>query len=94
MRERDFERAEKILKEGLAVRGVRDKQFIVERLEGLYSESGRTQDLETLQADLQISEVEYDKSGQKTEQAKKVKVGRNEPCPCGSGKKYKKCCGI
>lgn len=21
------------------------------------------------------------------------KVGRNEPCPCGSGKKYKKCCG-
>ncbi|MFZ7120984.1 MAG: SEC-C metal-binding domain-containing protein [Eubacteriaceae bacterium] len=21
------------------------------------------------------------------------KIGRNEPCPCGSGKKYKKCCG-
>ena len=21
------------------------------------------------------------------------KVGRNDPCPCGSGKKYKKCCG-
>ena len=21
-----------------------------------------------------------------------AKVGRNEPCPCGSGKKYKKCC--
>jgi len=21
------------------------------------------------------------------------KVGRNEPCPCGSGKKFKKCCG-
>jgi len=20
-------------------------------------------------------------------------VGRNNPCPCGSGKKYKKCCG-
>lgn len=26
-----------------------------------------------------------------TERAKKV--GRNDPCPCGSGKKYKKCCG-
>ncbi|NLP14175.1 MAG: preprotein translocase subunit SecA [Clostridium sp.] len=25
---------------------------------------------------------------------KKQKVGRNDPCPCGSGKKYKKCCGI
>ena len=24
---------------------------------------------------------------------KEVKVGRNDPCPCGSGKKYKKCCG-
>jgi len=23
----------------------------------------------------------------------KVKIGRNDPCPCGSGKKYKKCCG-
>jgi len=23
----------------------------------------------------------------------KMKVGRNDPCPCGSGKKYKKCCG-
>ena len=23
----------------------------------------------------------------------KTKTGRNEPCPCGSGKKYKKCCG-
>ena len=22
-----------------------------------------------------------------------VKTGRNEPCPCGSGVKYKKCCG-
>lgn len=24
---------------------------------------------------------------------KEEKVGRNDPCPCGSGKKYKKCCG-
>ena len=23
-----------------------------------------------------------------------AKIGRNDPCPCGSGKKYKKCCGI
>ncbi|MGL4800092.1 MAG: SEC-C metal-binding domain-containing protein, partial [Cellulosilyticaceae bacterium] len=25
--------------------------------------------------------------------AKKEKVGRNDVCPCGSGKKYKQCCG-
>lgn len=30
---------------------------------------------------------------QKTVVRDKPKVGRNEPCPCGSGKKYKKCCG-
>ncbi len=25
---------------------------------------------------------------------KPPKVGRNDPCPCGSGKKFKKCCGV
>ncbi|MBW1926565.1 MAG: preprotein translocase subunit SecA [Deltaproteobacteria bacterium] len=29
----------------------------------------------------------------KTIRRKGKKVGRNDPCPCGSGKKYKKCCG-
>ena len=28
-----------------------------------------------------------------TYKREKPKVGRNDPCPCGSGKKYKKCCG-
>jgi len=27
------------------------------------------------------------------QQAKTSKISRNSPCPCGSGKKYKKCCG-
>ena len=30
---------------------------------------------------------------QKTVVNDKKEVGRNEPCPCGSGKKYKNCCG-
>ncbi len=29
----------------------------------------------------------------KTEVHQGPKVGRNDPCPCGSGRKYKKCCG-
>ncbi len=29
----------------------------------------------------------------RVEQRRAKKVGRNDPCPCGSGKKYKKCCG-
>jgi len=29
---------------------------------------------------------------QQTVKRSSTKVGRNDPCPCGSGKKYKKCC--
>ncbi len=36
---------------------------------------------------------ESDTSGTRTPIKKKEKVGRNDPCPCGSGKKYKNCCG-
>ncbi|HKJ88511.1 MAG TPA: SEC-C metal-binding domain-containing protein [Gammaproteobacteria bacterium] len=25
---------------------------------------------------------------------RKDRAGRNDPCPCGSGKMYKKCCGL
>lgn len=39
-----------------------------------------------------ISDVELALSPPKTEVAD-AKIGRNDPCPCGSGRKYKKCCG-
>lgn len=36
----------------------------------------------------------YGETGEKLRPVKVAeKVGRNDPCPCGSGKKYKKCCG-
>ena len=48
----------------------------------------------------QQSEMRLSRSGGGSDEAQKQpikregeKVGRNEPCPCGSGKKYKKCCG-
>lgn len=41
--------------------------------------------------------MSVDKSSQKAAvknaESKKAEVGRNDPCPCGSGKKYKNCCG-
>jgi SEC-C motif/HEPN domain len=38
--------------------------------------------------------VAKDAAREQKEPAKSpIKVGRNDPCPCGSGKKYKKCCG-
>ncbi len=46
------------------------------------------------------SELEYSGSASEPKEPKKqkpvkrgAKVGRNDPCPCGSGKKYKNCCG-
>ena len=40
-----------------------------------------------------ISLSHTDESVSRTVVNKEKKVGRNDPCPCGSGKKYKKCCG-
>lgn len=47
-----------------------------------YADLGRT-----------IFEVISDRDTRNDEQARSTRIGRNEPCPCGSGKKYKKCCG-
>ena len=35
----------------------------------------------------------YKEQKSSTTIVKPKKIGRNDPCPCGSGKKYKKCCG-
>jgi len=38
-------------------------------------------------------EDDEDVTGSQSRQSSGKKPGRNDPCPCGSGKKYKKCCG-
>jgi len=51
--------------------------------------SKRTRTAEDIEA-----EEELIKETEKVEPLKaKISPSRNEPCPCGSGKKYKKCCG-
>ncbi|NLO96663.1 MAG: preprotein translocase subunit SecA, partial [Peptococcaceae bacterium] len=41
-----------------------------------------------------VSENRYeDQQAVKTPRRVGEQIGRNDPCPCGSGKKYKKCCG-
>ena len=47
---------------------------------------------ETLLTAEEKNEIKKDYSRTKTV-IKEKKIGRNEPCPCGSGKKYKQCCG-
>ena len=36
---------------------------------------------------------EKSSNDQRTVKREEPKIGRNDPCPCGSGKKFKKCCG-
>ena len=40
-----------------------------------------------------IHKVLMEDEGIRTESRGTVMIGRNDPCSCGSGKKYKKCCG-
>lgn len=50
---------------------------------------------ESPQNDLSEKDMEklfYRAVAQLNKPEKKIKIGRNDPCPCGSGKKYKKCC--
>ncbi|MBO1923643.1 preprotein translocase subunit SecA [Thiomicrorhabdus sp. 6S3-12] len=41
----------------------------------------------------ETAEASEDENGESTFRRDTPKVGRNDPCPCGSGKKYKQCCG-
>ncbi|MFO1498227.1 MAG: SEC-C metal-binding domain-containing protein [Verrucomicrobiota bacterium] len=126
--DKDLARAEAILKEGLALEQVRDREDILERLASLYEEQGRAKEAAELQsrgASIRNTVTRSEKSVKLTttlnfgseglpleelpklasqlrsnhEEAHlqahppKAKVGRNDSCPCGSGKKFKRCCG-
>lgn len=78
----------KISKDYIAARlddeeyGVVPKESIVEKLNSLVEEKREHKlELERLASQPKVPFV-HDKP----------QVGRNDPCPCGSGKKYKKCC--
>ncbi len=62
----------------------------IERLHLINSEEGEEDDFE--EEDFSRLLDESFESEMNYEKPKKEKIGRNDPCPCGSGKKYKKCC--
>jgi tetratricopeptide (TPR) repeat protein len=130
--DQDLGKAEKILRDGLAVKGVRDKKEIQNRLNHLNAQPGNERKLseshvqlagrENVKLETTISaegnvlrlkqEVDFREEGVPVEEfsniqaalqaglpevpapkEKKRKIGRNDPCPCGSGKKFKHCYG-
>ncbi len=48
---------------------------------------------ETILGEEKMKELAKKFKNSKTVRRDQPKVGRNDPCPCGSGKKYKHCCG-
>jgi preprotein translocase subunit SecA len=67
---------------------------------GLTEEEEKPQQSKAVQDALKREQIAQpiETAGDGTDNANKTirkgkKVGRNDPCPCGSGKKYKKCCG-
>ncbi len=76
----------------------RMKSEVVERLFKVHVE--RKEEVEELEPSKKEQKLIFGRGESAEEEEKPTtvrratrKVGRNEPCPCGSGKKYKKCCG-
>ncbi len=67
---------------------------LYEHMRFVYTNAYTLAELRKMQAITGIEvEPEADFSKYELVPQRTVKIGRNDPCPCGSGKKYKKCCG-
>jgi tetratricopeptide (TPR) repeat protein len=53
----------------------------------------RSKQIKKLKRRIGVEEEDTDSAPVETVRRSQPKVGRNDPCPCGSGKKYKHCCG-
>ena len=76
-------------------RGLKDCDDTMDRLVGLLGNLRNTLPLWELNGWSATEQIEM-VTGQKLfvdDFGRPLKIGRNDPCPCGSGKKYKKCCG-
>ncbi len=74
----------------------RIRQEIIQKLYRVQLQ--REDDVERMEAEQRRRRLVLNRVGGEDQAKKPVtreedKVGRNDPCPCGSGKKYKKCCG-
>jgi len=52
-----------------------------------------TEQLEEAQQPMFLSHADSAAGAKRKPAKRSAKIGRNQPCPCGSGKKYKRCCG-
>lgn len=91
--EAHLRKAEAIITKALEQKDLRDRLDVIERAVEIYQALGNNEKVAELKKEIpslkRSTFVKHTTAGPiKTE-----KTGRNDPCPCGSGKKYKKCCG-
>lgn len=74
-----------------------DMTFRTEKLCFYYDAEAKTKDVECIAVQHEIQHLRGKTMFNSEFKSKPVvvseKIGRNDPCPCGSGKKWKKCCG-
>lgn len=106
---KNSEKAIKILKQALENKSLEDRDDVLERLKDIYEDLGMREEADAIVINTAPQRNLLYEMGENTKTEKahnekllanalepspgRKKVGRNEPCPCGSGKKYKKCCG-
>ncbi len=93
------------LREGVSLRGVGQQDPVVAYKKEAYDifeemiatiQETVIKHLLIVRAEVRVERQQVAKeagTNEKHDPVKKVKIGRNDPCPCGSGKKYKQCCG-
>lgn len=96
--ETDLVKAGSIIQRAIAREGVRHRRDVIEHATEVFSSLGEQELVDQLKAEMsqmtntvRFSQTQTHAIGRSKE--KVVKIGRNQPCICGSGKKYKKCCG-
>lgn len=89
----NFEKAGQIISKALEQKDIEYREDVVMRASEIYAALGQTQKVEELEKELDEFEKLQPSKEVPNTPVKVEKVGRNDPCPCGSRKKYKKCCG-
>ena len=100
---KDADKAIRILKQGLDVKGLNDRGYVLDRLHYIYIDMDMQDEAEEVMKEKnQIGSKKQvphstsfitEDSDINNHYVSGKKIGRNNPCPCGSGKKHKKCCG-
>ncbi len=84
---------DKVLDE-VIVKVTKDLKTVEAKMDGYKKRYGIQMNREVDEVQKEQDKMLEERKERMKEQTKKKKIGRNDPCSCGSGKKYKKCCNM